>query len=239
MDDKTCLPLGQVCFRNRFVFLFVSILVVIVVSPIAESLAPLRILFSIFITVVILSATYALSHRRRDLIIAMVLACPALGFTWASDAAESPFLFLASHVASMLFFIFVVQHMLIFIWQQDEVSVDLIVGAAVVYLLMAVIWAYVYLTVETLKPGSFSVSEEHSLSARQLFMYYSLVTISTLGYGDITPTTNIAGSFSVLEAVIGQLYLVTTVAWLVGVHVSRSGGRGFHPRNGNNGKSIR
>jgi hypothetical protein len=54
------------------------------------------------------------------------------------------------------------------------------------------------------------------------FIYFSLVTISTLGYGDIVPTTSLASSLATLEAVVGQLYLVTTVAWLVGVRVSQS-----------------
>lgn len=54
------------------------------------------------------------------------------------------------------------------------------------------------------------------------FIYFSLVTITTLGYGDIVPTTNLARSLATLEAVIGQLYLMTTVAWLVGVRVTQS-----------------
>ena len=54
-----------------------------------------------------------------------------------------------------------------------------------------------------------------------VFQYYSFVTITTLGYGDITPVTEVAKTFSPLEAVVGQLYLVVVVAWLVGMHVSK------------------
>jgi hypothetical protein len=57
-----------------------------------------------------------------------------------------------------------------------------------------------------------------------LFEYYSFVTLTTLGYGDITPLTKVAKAFSVLEAVVGQLYLVVVVAWFVGMHVSRKSG---------------
>ncbi|MBW1779927.1 MAG: two pore domain potassium channel family protein [Deltaproteobacteria bacterium] len=226
MGNKTCIPFVQICFKHRFRFLFVSILVVIVMNPIIESIAPLRILFSIFITAVIMSATYALSQKMRHLIIGSILAVPALGFLWASDYSDSTALFLESHIAGVLFFVFVVVHILIFIFGQERVSSDLIVGAAVAYLLMAVIWSYVYLIIETLQPGSFHIPDGQSLGSRYVFVYYSLVTISTLGYGDVTPLTSIAGSFSVLEAVIGQLYLVTMIAWLVGVHVSQSGRMG-------------
>ena len=222
MDDKTCIPFAQVCFKNRFIYLFISILVVLVISPIIESVAPLRILFSIFITAVIVSATYALSQKTHHIIIASALAVPALGFMWASDYSDSGLLFLVSHISNLLFFLFIVVHILMYISGQKVVSRDLIVGAAVVYLLMAVIWSYIYLTIETIHPGAFNIPDSHSLGRRYLFIYYSLVTISTLGYGDVTPATNIAGGFSVLEAVIGQLYLVTMVAWLVGVYVSQS-----------------
>ncbi len=58
-------------------------------------------------------------------------------------------------------------------------------------------------------------------------MYYSLVTITTLGYGDIFPVSTAAKSCAILEAVIGQLYLVITVAWLVGAHISQSIGKKY------------
>lgn len=53
-----------------------------------------------------------------------------------------------------------------------------------------------------------------------LFQYYSFVTITTLGYGDVTPVSDVAKALSVLEAVVGQLYLVVVIAWLVGMYVS-------------------
>ncbi len=58
-------------------------------------------------------------------------------------------------------------------------------------------------------------------------MYYSLVTITTLGYGDIFPVSTAAKSCAILEAVIGQLYLVITVAWLVGAHISQAIGKKY------------
>lgn len=222
MDDRTCLPIGGVCFKNRFLFLFISLLLVLILNPIIESITPLRILFSIFVTAIILSAVHALSHQTRDLIVASILAAPALGFTWVSDYIESVDMYLASDVCGVLFFIFVVLHLLRYIWRQERVSSDLIVGAAVVYILMAVIWSYIYLIIETIQPGSFNAAEALGQENQYAFLYYSLVTITTLGYGDITPSTKIAASFSVLEAVVGQLYLVTMIAWLVGVHVSQS-----------------
>ena len=84
-------------------------------------------------------------------------------------------------------------------------------------------WTFAYRILELIQPGSFSAPQALNPGSGDFsFLYYSLVTLTTLGYGDITPATTAAKVFSSLEAVIGQLYLVITVAWLVGMHVSKS-----------------
>ena len=93
---------------------------------------------------------------------------------------------------------------------------------SVVYLLMAMMWALLFRLVNDLQPGSFAMAESHMQGSRLLFFYYSFVTITTLGYGDITPVTDVAKSFSFLEAIVGQIYLVVLVARLVGTHIAQS-----------------
>jgi voltage-gated potassium channel Kch len=124
-------------------------------------------------------------------------------------------------LCGVVFFAYMIVNILLFIYKQDEVTRDLIVGAAVVYLLMAMMWTFIYKVVEMASPGSFTISAT-DIHERLRFTYFSLVTITTLGYGDIVPTTGLASALATLEAVVGQLYLVTTVAWLVGVRVSQS-----------------
>jgi hypothetical protein len=123
-------------------------------------------------------------------------------------------------LCGVLFFAYMIVNILFFIFRQDKVTRDLISGAVVVYLLMAIMWNFIYRMVETAHPGSFTISAA-DIQDRVRFVYFSLVTITTLGYGDIVPTTSLASSVATLEAVVGQLYLVTTVAWLVGVHVTQ------------------
>jgi len=222
MDEKACLPFTQVCFKNRFLYLFISLLALLFLAPFVERLPYLKILFSVFLTAVFLTAVYAIGQKRHDTLIAALLALPTLAFTWASYFLDSVGFYLASRFSVVVFFAFIIVNILVFIFRQDEVTRDLIVGAAVVYLLVAETWSSVYQILETLRPGSFAMPEGQLQNSRLLFDYYSLVTITTLGYGDVTPLTSVASSLSTLEAVIGQLYLVITVAWLVGVHVSQS-----------------
>lgn len=222
MDEKACLPFSRICFKNRFLYLFVSLLALIFLSPFIEGLHYLGIVFSVFLSAVFLSAIYAISQKRHTALIAALLVLPTLAFTWTSYFVDNVGWYLASRFSIAVFFAFVIINILVFIFRQAEVTRDLIVGAAVVYLLIAETWAAVYQILETLRPGSFSMPDGQLQNSRRLFEYYSLVTITTLGYGDVTPLTSMGSSLSSLEAIIGQLYLVITVAWLVGVHVSQS-----------------
>ena len=74
---------------------------------------------------------------------------------------------------------------------------------------------------ELVSPGSFSFPDKKSWGETMQFEYFSFVTITTLGYGDITPLTDKASALAMIEALVGQIYLVVLVAWLVGMHVSR------------------
>ncbi|MGD8504593.1 MAG: potassium channel family protein [Syntrophobacterales bacterium] len=222
MDEKACIPFSQICFKHRFLHLFISLIALLVIYPFLENAAYLRTLFSAILTAVFISAIYAISQKRHHALIAIFLALPALASTWGLHFYVSNALFLVGRVSMVMFYIIVIINILSFIFKQDEVSRDLIVGAAVVYLLIALMWSNLYIILETLSPGSFAMPGGPLQYSRYLFVYYSFITITTLGYGDVTPLTSMASSVSTLEAIIGQLYLIITVAWLVGVHVSQS-----------------
>jgi hypothetical protein len=86
------------------------------------------------------------------------------------------------------------------------------------------VWAFVFYFLELAHPGSFSFAEASDQDVGSL-LYYSFITLATVGYGDIVPLTSPARSLAALEAIMGQLYLAVTIARLVGVHASQSRGR--------------
>ena len=221
-DEKTCLTFSQVCFKERFLSLLIFIIAMLIVGPLFEEFVGLKILIDILWSAIFVSAIYAVSQKKRHIVIAVLLALPMLGSIWSKYFFQHKALLVVGSLCGAAFFLFAVIQMLIFIYSHKEVTRDLIVGAAVVYLFMALMWTFIFVVVEILHPGSFSIPEGQDIGATQSFLYYSFVTITTLGYGDITPVTRLARSLCVLEAVIGQLYLVVQVAWLVGVHVSQS-----------------
>jgi hypothetical protein len=222
MDDQTCVPFSKWCFKGRFLTLLVLILAMLIVAPLAEELVHLRMIMDIFWSAVFIGVIYAVSHKKGHILIALLLALPMIASIWSRYFVLNSALGAVGGLCGAAFFIFAIIQILIFIYSQKKVTTDLIVGAAIVYLLMGLTWSFIFGVVEGLHPGSFSFPEIQAISTNRQFLYYSFVTLTTLGYGDITPVTALARSLSFLEALIGQLYLVVQVAWLVGVHVSQS-----------------
>lgn len=104
-----------------------------------------------------------------------------------------------------------------------EITLNQLVGASCIYLLLGIIWAILYSNLYYFSADSFSgFSNENSRIHFSDFMYYSYVTLSTLGYGDITPASPFAKTLSFMQAVIGQLYLTIMVAGLVGKAINSS-----------------
>ncbi len=100
--------------------------------------------------------------------------------------------------------------------QHREVTVRTLAAALSAYLQIAVAFTFAYLLIDNYTNSNFFGHAEASTT----FMYFSLVTISTLGYGDFSATGTIGHAASALEAVIGQIYLVVVVAMLVGLYTS-------------------
>jgi len=210
------------CFRDGFLFLLISIFLLLVLSPLLDNFIGLKFLLNIFITVIFISGIYAVSQKKIYMLITAALAIPMLASMWSAYFVEIPYFQLTGQICGVLCMAFMVIIILSHIIRVKNVTADVIFGAIVVYLLMALMWSFMYSVVEDLHPGSFIIPEGPIKDSRFLFTYFSFVTLATLGYGDITPLTAPACSLSILEAIIGQIYLVVVVAWLVGMFVSKS-----------------
>jgi ion channel len=105
---------------------------------------------------------------------------------------------------------------------QDEVNAQSVTGAVCIYLLFGILFLFVYSSVALIGSGDFFV--QGTDGTRALRLYFSYVTLATLGYGDYTPAGNLGHTLAVLEALIGQLYLVTVLALLVSRLRAAAGG---------------
>jgi hypothetical protein len=207
--------------KERFLTLICLILGTIVLVPILKEFAAFRIFLDIFITAIYISMVYTVSHKKRHLYIGVLLAMAMLISLWLQYFHQSNLFLAIGRICGILLLIMVIINTLTFIFKSEDVTIEVIYAAVLVYLLMALMWSFVYILLVLINSASFNVTLSPSQDYQMRFIYYSFVTITTLGYGDITPATELASSFSILEAVVGQLYLVVVVAWLVGMHSSK------------------
>ncbi|MGC9977289.1 MAG: ion channel [Thermodesulfovibrionales bacterium] len=126
---------------------------------------------------------------------------------------------------SIVFIIAFVLVLLINVYQEGHVTRHRILGAISAYLLIAMVFAYGYCLIEFLSPGAFHFPESvpRIVDLRMLrttFNYFSISTLTTLGYGDVTPVHPFARSLTMMEGLIGQLYPVTLIARVVTLHIT-------------------
>jgi hypothetical protein len=205
--------------QRRFFVLLISLLLLPLVYPLLSGLGFVgaRILSNIFFSVMLFSSVYAISDDKRLFTIALVLGIPAFGARWVVDIlGSSPGVMVGIHVVVVLFLLVVTGTMLSHVLKDDVVTGEKVSAAICVYLFIGLIWAYLFSLTHYLQPGSFHI-ENPDLSH---FIYYSFITLSTLGYGDITPLSSPARALSYTEAITGQLYLTVLVARLVGLHIA-------------------
>ncbi len=222
MGERHTTLLLSSCFKDRFLFLLVSILLLLALQPFLVGFVGLSKLLNIFLSAVLISAVYAVSMKKQTAIVGFLLAVPMFLGMWSHQFVSMPRLHLLSLAFGILFLGYIVIHILGYIFCAEQISRDVIYGALVVYLLLGILWSFSYTLLEGLQPGSFNIPVGQTGEMRELFFYYSFITLTTLGYGDITPLSAPANSLSLLEAVVGQLYLAVLVARLVGVHIAQA-----------------
>jgi hypothetical protein len=219
MAKQLRLPFTQIRI-GRFLFLFISIVLMFVLRPFLEGFIRISYLMDVFFTAIFLSAVYAVSQKRGVFFVALLIALLTVALVWLNDLTGISSFGVAGNILGSLFLAFTAIMILSYLFREDQITGDMIMGAICVYFLFGLIWAFAFSILEMTQPGSFQMSGE--ITGKTAFTYYSYVTLTTLGYGDITPISTPARSLALLEAMMGQLYLAVLVARLVGLHISQS-----------------
>jgi len=214
--------------RSKFSYLFVTQVSFVVLFPYLAKPGLSTVVFRLLGALVFVAAVYAVSDKRRQWITGLILAVPA-GVLNAISTLHPGSLAMPSLISTLMFLGFTLITLLRAVLRTETVTRDTIYGALSVYFLMAFVWGIAYLLLETLHPGGLSMDPvRHPNHAVDWFdcMFYSFVTLTSLGYGDMVPISAQVRSLSILEAVSGIMYVAVLVARLVGLYaVAKSEGR--------------
>ena len=205
--------------RDRFLILMVLIMSLLIIGPLLEPFVAVSNVIDVFMTAIVICMLYIITNRKQLLYFGGVLASIMILTMWLDNFFEHDIFSTASMICGILLTIVVTKNTLMFIIKSETITREVVYAAMLLYILIAQLWAMVYMLLYLIEPATFNLPGGQGNLLE--FEYYSFVTLTTLGFGDITPQTNVAKMFSVLEAVVGQLYLVVVIAWFVGMGIAR------------------
>lgn len=203
--------------------LLVTLLTLIVVAPVVQFEASWLLVELIF-NGILLAGVYSSENARRRTPF-LVLTAVTLAIRWGQLLSNVSGLDVTALAVSLVWLVYALSIIVAQLFRQRDVTIDTILGAIVAYLLAAVAFGMLFQIIEMQHPGSFTglpddmTGDAHKLGSTML--YFSMVCITTMGYGDIAPVSEIARPISVLEGAFGQLYLAVMIARLVGLHLAR------------------
>lgn len=222
-------------FRQwRYLFLLGALLILLVIQPIVSVFGTVESLFDALLVLVMLMLGLALAQDKVWRVIACIVCIPvamlSIGGHFLTSSAQVVSV-TAGHAIGALFFVAVAGKIVRSIFTSREISLDSIFGAICGYLLLGVACALTYAMIYAANPDSFQFGDfvrqemEQGDYSRDVFIYYSFVTLTTVGYGDVTPLSIPARTLSWVEAMTGQMYLAVLVAGLISALVARNSAR--------------
>jgi hypothetical protein len=202
--------------QTNFSYLLVALLILLVAIPLADDFelvsAPLvrGLVFSLLLMVGI----WSLKGGGRFFTVGMTFAIAGVILNVLAIRSHAPVIQYGSLLLLIGFLLVAISFTMKKIAIGTDINANRIVGAICVYLLLGVIWAMTYTLVDLIAPGSFDQRWDSE------WLYFSFVTMTTLGYGDILPVSATARGLAYMQAVVGQFYIAVLVAGLVGAYVS-------------------
>jgi len=223
---------------HRHTALLVAIIAAFLVRPLIGDSGAGPIMFSSAMLVLLLLSLYnidvdhlagdretLLAQKKRRSIIAWTLGIPAITERFIAIFTPSHSIYLAGSVLWLLLFAFITWNELRAVLRQKEITREVISMSISTYLLLGLTCGLFYIVLHDIQPNAFNFGSGGPLSEQQtipVLIYFSLTTLSTIGFGDITPVTLQARYAAVAEGITGQFYLAILVARLVGMQMTQS-----------------
>jgi hypothetical protein len=206
---------------GKFVFLFAFLLIELAVYPYAGSGATITLWFRLLSVLIAISSVYAVSFRRVTWIVALVFAAPLLLTPFILHEITVSKLELVRAGMSIAFDIFIVVVIFKRAFQRGEATSDAIYGAVSIYLLLGFAFSKIYSILVAFQSGAFyldPVLNHHTIPLQADLTYYSFLTMTSLGASGIFPVSDQARSLSIVESVLGILYLGVLVSRLIATY---------------------
>ena len=209
--------------RGNFVYLLVSLLGFLIITAI---LAQYPTLGGDQVLMLLLEATlivgvWSLVRQRFWFMFGLILIAIGAINIMLDLVIQHSWAHYVNLLVALLFYLFTTFIAFRSLLTGDRIDLNMLMGSICVYILVGISWSIFYYFESMIHPGAFNgIGAAGGKEQFTELLYYSYVTLSTLGYGDVTPVTPIARTLAFLEALFGQFYIAILVASFVGMHLS-------------------
>jgi len=216
-----------------------ALVLMLVATPFVEGLKQGQLYEAVLFTVVMCMGLIASDSRRR---LAFALVSFALAAIWLNQLWPRACPALTFILPGMAFLVVVTVSLLRFVLRAKQVDAEVLCAGISVYLILGLLWGLAYTLVAQVNPNAFSFSTPSVTAATMsgfTAIYFSFITLATLGYGDITPAADIARMLAMLEAMTGTLFVGVMIARLVSLYsASGQNQTPAHDEGQNNGGNL-
>ncbi len=212
--------------RDNFIWMLFALVILLFSGAVLEQMNSSNgaTLINISITITLLVSVWSMQIEKRWYHsrwgVSLIVVALALG-DYFLELSQLPLIHLGFIFLFLVTSTYMAGRQVLF---TGNVDFNKIIGAICIYILMGLAWAFAYLIIEQLYPGSMSAFQQGSWQDNmQEAVYYSFVTLTTLGYGEITPLQPLSRFMAYMEAITGQFYIAILVASLIGVRMAAIG----------------
>ena len=209
--------------RSLTVMLLLLLLFIFVFVPILSIGKGGQIFIKIIYSILLLTGILSVAKHKTYVVAASMLAVIGLFLNWLAQVKPLSQVLIANDFSVILFSLFFAILVLIKTFQPGDITFHRIEGSIVVYLFMGLVFAFTFHAIYLIE-GSSSFNNIRDRDIKE-FLYFSFTSLTTMGYGDITPVNSLARSFANLEGLVGQLYPAILIARLVSMEFESSSRR--------------
>lgn len=203
-------------------FLLFFILSYLFLEPLDKGYPVLYSLISLQYVLLLIFGPYIITGNRLVLSFSVVISIAMMILTIMADKHEAPHYTYALNLLGIALTVIITGFLFWHTAHRPDVSKDVILTSICIYLLIAICFSNIYLLLEAMYPNSFSFTSNIPSSIggyKKDFTYFSFVTLTTLGYGDIVPVSPFAKRICSLESALGILYIAIFIGRLIGQHL--------------------
>lgn len=206
-------------WRNNLV-LFICVLILFIIGPTLSFVKNAPIITNIFITLLVISAVFVIEYDPRVRKILGILGLSAIIFIWVDHLFSFGIIAIIAYALLFIFLFAITISLIIHVAVSRDVNANIIFSAINGYLLVGIIGGISLLVMDKLSVSPLLSNMKHA--SFDDYIYFSYVTLTTLGYGDLVPLTSGAKVVAMLLSITGQLYIAILIAMLVGKYLSKS-----------------